>query len=468
MLSLLVAVAMTSSEPAAVYAAGLQSALESVGAVHLKTERQGLPPDLVTATFVLHIDAEGHVQTLITAVPGLQPRANDLARSWIFATEPFAPLPTELAGANGLATCIVRVSLTRGVLKSSPILAACFAPDNAVAHVSNLAMATPGEDAGFLLLRGYERERALDLEHATQDYEASLTKATSWSLPSRALALVLFKQKRAALAVPHMRRYVESQLQDTDAIAYARELERYDQERAAKAAEFNKPRRRLSQADLLLGAKKGYALLEPCMVLARAQKLVAVGADTLVATFKIQKDGSVSAARLDAPEQLALSEQAQCFERVIGSWRFPPFVDGQDLVAKRFPLKVRGQTPPQKPTATESQPATTPLVDEPMFAQCERSSTDIGRYIETRKTQLMACIQIEQKRTKGAGWPSKIDIDFVIDTAGPIRNVGIRHRAFRNGPLQTCVAQALAGTLAASDGADCPGEFGVELGAFVR
>jgi hypothetical protein len=59
--------------------------------------------------------------------------------------------------------------------------------------------------------------------------------------------------------------------------------------------------------------------------------------------------------------------------------------------------------------------------------------------------------------------PDELPISFVLDSAGPVRNIAVSHRAYRTGPLASCVVTALAGSLSPSGGADCPAEFSVDL-----
>jgi hypothetical protein len=96
------------------------------------------------------------------------------------------------------------------------------------------------------------------------------------------------------------------------------------------------------------------------------------------------------------------------------------------------------------------------------LSTCERPPVEIGAYVSERQGKLQACIQAEKKRAP-SGWPDALPISFVIDAQGPLRNIAVQHRFFRDGPLAACVALALAGDLGPSSGADCPGEFSVDL-----
>src|SRR5204863_5203624 len=106
---------------------------------------------------------------------------------------------------------------------------------------------------------------------------------------------------------------------------FAREIERYEKTVGARDAEAKRVRDRLTKEDIVLGVRKGYALLEPCLKVAREQAKLAVGIDTLVLTWKIRKDGTAYSARLEGPTSMLVSDPAECVEQAVGRWRFPHY-----------------------------------------------------------------------------------------------------------------------------------------------
>src|SRR5690606_4328321 len=91
--------------------------------------------------------------------------------------------------------------------------------------------------------------------------------------------------------------------------------------------------------------------LEPCLQRARRDYKLAEGSDTLALSFKIRKDGSAYAARLDEPPSLVMTAHSECIERVVETWRFAPFTEGDDMIVQRIPVKVRGTDGPPPPAA---------------------------------------------------------------------------------------------------------------------
>jgi hypothetical protein len=340
--------------------------------------------------------------------------------------------------------------------------------------VACLGAATPelageplGDDAAARLFAGWKAEAEGKDPQALKAYQGAVSGAPGWDLPARALGLMLVKQKRVEDALPHLETYVKSRAAPEDAAAFGREIDRYTEFKKKQLAEANRVRERLSKTDIASGIKKGYALMEPCLKRARSARALAVGVDTLVLTWTIKKEGIVTGARLEGPKQLLMTDHAECIESAVTSWMFPKFSEGTEITAKGVPIKVRGSPPPETVVAAPSVAAATASVaepdEDPSFSTCSRSETEIGAYIKKHFQGLSRCVEEEKKRSPAAGMPDQLPIAFVIDTDGSVRGAGVRHRHFRDGPLSSCVASALAGSLAPSGGADCPAEFSIDL-----
>jgi hypothetical protein len=112
--------------------------------------------------------------------------------------------------------------------------------------------------------------------------------------------------------------------------------------------------------------------------------------------------------------------------------------------------------------STASSAAQEPI-DEPTFSQCERTPAEIQGHIRARNSRIRACIMAERRRAPHAPMPGDLPITFVVDADGPVRGIAVDHRAYRTGPLATCVSQALSGSLLPSQGADCPASFALDL-----
>ncbi len=464
MLALLIATAL-GADPAG-YAGLVREQLQKALPAYVKADTPPpAPPDrAATASLELEIGGDGAVTGVRLAVTSGVNKLDDWARGWVLLAEPLPAPPPELVDQRGLATCLVRLGLAQKP-KLVTAHAACIRPKEVTGEGdgADLGAAT---DPGALLLAGWAAERAGNLGDATRRYQQALSAAPRWDLAARAVGLLLVKQKRAPQAIPYLRIYANQRLGAPDAFAYAREIERFEKEQAQRAADFARTRARLSQDDIMLGVKKGYALLEPCLQKARTAQALALGADTLFVSWRVKKDGSVDAARLEGPDKLMMTEHAECIERSVQSWRFPPFSEGTEVTAKRVPIKVKGSSPPKPPETTASSTTPPPPADEGpaelALSTCERAPEEVTGYIQERTGRLLACIDAERKRTP-AGWPDSLPIAFVVDAQGPVRNVFVNHRAFRTGPLADCMAQALAGTLAPSGGADCPAEIPIDL-----
>src|SRR5690606_22257517 len=120
---------------------------------------------------------------------------------------------------------------------------------------------------------------------ALAHYRRALAVVPDWDLAARGVGLVLVRQKQAQQAIPFLKLYVRHRAGAADAHAYGREIARFEKEQATRAAEFTRLRPRLVQKDLVMGIKKGYALLEPCLQKARQAQALARGVDTLVLTW---------------------------------------------------------------------------------------------------------------------------------------------------------------------------------------
>lgn len=106
-------------------------------------------------------------------------------------------------------------------------------------------------------------------------------------------------------------------------------------------------------------------------------------------------------------------------------------------------------------------------IEELSFSQCERLPAEITGHIRSRQARVRACILAERRRAPRVPLPDNLPISFVVDSSGPVRNIAVTHRAYRTGALATCVGKALSGSLAPSNGADCPAEFGIDLRGFM-
>ncbi|MEE8409063.1 MAG: hypothetical protein V3T05_05620 [Myxococcota bacterium] len=391
---------------------------------------------------------------------------DDLTRALVLAVEPFPPPGSSWLDSNDRVTCILRLRLAMSRRKLTLFAAtACHEPENPVAAVAGMTpdMAT-AKDASVQLFAGWAAEASGDMQRATAHYRGAVDEAPAWDLATRALGLALVKAKKVPQAIPFLKTYVRARSGAPDAASYAREINRYEKMMAARIAEENRVRDRLSAKDIAWGVKKGYPLLEPCLRVARRDRRLAVGVDTLVLTWKIRQDGSAYGARVESPESLLLSRHADCIARVVSTWRFPRYSAGSEITAKHVPIKVRGAPRPRPKVASTAAPPV--QIEEPAFSRCERLPAEITGHIRSRQARIRACILAERRREPRAPLPDNLPISFVVDSSGPVRNIAVTHRAYRTGKLATCIGKALTGSLAPSNGSDCPAEFGVDLRGF--
>ncbi len=446
------------------YPNALLAAFAETAPRHLRTLPPRLRPALKDGGVVVveaEIDAAGSVVSERLAVSSGKNPLDDVARTLVLASEPFAVEPT-----SGAHTCLVRLAFA-GKAKKPDVVVACLAGDNPVAEVAG-ELDAAATDAGAQLMRGWQSEAAGDDPTAAALYGKAVEAAPQWDLAARALGLSWVKAKTVPQAIPYLKIYVQARGGAPDAAALAREIERFEKTMAAREAEANRVRDRLSKAEIATGIRKGYPLLEPCLKAARAQSLLSVGVDTLVLTWKIRKDGTAYGVRIEGPTSIQMTEHADCLEQAVMRWRFPKYGEGSEVTATRVPLKVRGSPPPAPPASSASPAAAvaTEALDEPMFAECERSADAIGAHVKSRFARLQACVTGERRRAPGVPMPDSLPISFVIDAEGPVRDVMVNHRAYREGPLAACLAEALAVSFPAAGGADCPAEFAVDLRGF--
>ncbi|MBI5507548.1 MAG: hypothetical protein HY903_02225 [Deltaproteobacteria bacterium] len=462
--------ATPATTPAAIdYATVVQDALTAALPGFAKAEREALAAvgkSAWAAGLELEIAVDGSLRGEGPAVSSGSNAFDDLARALLLAAEPFSPPEPGGALPTRPTRCIARVALAPA--KKGPALdtaVACFPPDKPLPTIAGgTAELGRAKDAAAALLTGYGREAAGDLGAAMQGYRKAVQAAPAWDLAARAMGLVLVKDKKIPQAIPYLKTYVEARAASPDAVDYAREIERYEKSLAARLAEETRVRDRLTKEDIARGIRKSYPLLEPCLRSARKARALAVGLDTLVVSFTINKDGAAIAARLEAPTGLLMTEHAECVERAVSGWRFPRYSAGSEVTVARVPLKVRGAPPlPPPGAAPTAAPAASEPVDEPAFSTCDREPDEIQEFVRSRYGRLQACFVAERSRAPKVAFPDNLMITFVIDASGPVRGAGVDHRAYREGPLTQCVAAALAGDLPPVKGADCPAEFSVDL-----
>ncbi len=413
----------------------------------------------------LMIGADGALSAERLVMDSEDNTVDDLARGLVLAVEPLPPPPPEVFSGQANAVCLMRFRFS--IVKQKPALAMATACQNGVEPVFQVAgideNVSAEKDPGARLFLGWAKEGLGDLESATRLYRQAVISAPDWDLAARALGLSLVKGKKAPQAIPYLNTYVEAHKGAVDAHVFAREIDRFKKLQEAKIAEANRVRTRLSKADIGMGIKKGYALLEPCLTKARKERRLEVGVDTLVLTWRIKHDGTAHMAHLEAPKSLVATEYAECIERSVGTWRFPRYSEGSEVTASRVPIKVRGSTPEVKVASETTTPQPTESIDESSFSQCERTPEEIQGHIRKSWGRVNACIMAERQRAPNVPMPEDLPISFVIDAQGPIRNIAVEHRAYREGPLFVCVQKALYGALLPNDGADCPAQFALDL-----
>ncbi|HET6343949.1 MAG TPA: hypothetical protein VFH51_03405 [Myxococcota bacterium] len=476
--SLLVASLLLGADAPPSYASTLQAALAKAAQSWLGHAQKPLGDALKGGTASLAMSVEvgpdGGLRALRPGPGSGKGKVDALAWGWIAEAVPLPPPPVDLLGDSPSLECLVRLTVKRNATT-----AAVACPEGGEAPVETAGFKEGDADAAAHLLAGWHREASNDLGGATEAYRAAVLAAPTWDLAARALGLALVKQKRAAEAVPYLKTYVAARTPPADAAAYAREIGRFEAQQAARLADAKKVRPRLSKADIAQGVRKGYALLEPCLKVARSQRALAEGVETLTLSWSVKKDGSVHAVRLEGPEKLAMTEHAECVEQALSTWQFPPYSEGSEVSVRGVPIKVRGSpaaspaaevaggaapTSPGGGAAATPGAAAEPPMDEPTFSTCERAPEEIAAYIRSRMARVSDCLTAERKRAPGEAIPDTLPMSFVVDVDGSVRGVRINHRFYREGPLATCVGEALGrGSLSPVAGADCPADFTFDL-----
>jgi len=448
------------AEALGAYATSLQRSLAALRSPARK-------PTATPLVVELRVGADGGLRGLALSLP-LAPRAT---RDPLLVAVVEAELPVPDASVTGTrreVTCLARLAPSADKKKPRlDVTVACLGHDGTIGPpAGELRALEDAPDAAAALFSGWAADASGDAATAAAQLSRAVTAAPDWDLAARSFGLTLVKQKRTTAAIPYLRLYATSRGGFADAQSLAHEIDRFEHDQAARAAEFTRLRPRLGKDELVMGIRKGYALLEPCLVRARAARLLDVGTDTLLVTFKVNKDGTVATSQLEAPSKLLMTEPAECVERSVLAWRFPPYSEGSEITAKRVPIKVRGASPEAAPTAGSTTVASAaPEVEEPTFSSCERPAGEIGAYVSARATRVTTCLTAELKRNPN-GWPDTLPISFVVDAAGPVRNVSLNHRFFREGPLAACISTALTGALPPVGGADCPAELPIDLRGF--
>jgi hypothetical protein len=410
----------------------------------------------------LTINAKGELCVLGLARASGNNDADDLMRGFVLAAEPLPPPPAEVLSARQTATCLLRHVLRP---KDPALAVACFPGDKALPVVAGFgAPARRADDPGAALFAGWEDEGAGKIEPALAAYQKAVTAAPQWDYANRALGIALINAKKTAEAVPLLQLYLDQRGPSPDVQFFARELKRFAQFAAEREARRKNPRERIEKEDIALAVQDGLSLLEPCLEPARVQRLLQVREDTLVISFKVRQAGSVHTVHLEEPAPLLMTRHAECVEKAIEKWTFPPFTQGPELVVKRLPIKVKGALPP--PPVVE---APAPKVSEELatatasMSQCERGQQEIMTYIQARFPALNRCLQAERARTPNVDMPPALPIAFVVAPSGMIERVAVNHRFFQSGPLFDCVVKAMSGRMAPSSGAACPAMFELNL-----
>jgi hypothetical protein len=471
----------TPSEPESTYTEVVQQALTDAVPFWFKSEMpkiKRLGKEGGVVALELQIAADGSTVNLRLVVGSGSNLSDDMIRRLVLTAEPFpAPPPVFLAERRTVA-CLTRFEFTgKGAKAAVSIAATCENSDATLTPVVGLSDDFAGQDASGLYLLGLRDEAKSNVDAAMDKYRRAMAAAPALDWAPRALGLALVAKKKAADAIPFLRLYVNAHAGSVDVANYAREIARFDKIKAAREAEANRVRDRLSKEDLEGGVRKGYPLLEPCLKVAREQHALAQGVDTLVFTFGIQKDGTTVGARLEGPGTLLMSEHAECLERALSSWQFPRYSAGSQITVSHLPIKVRGSSAAEAVAsaatvgtgaaadASREKHSGEALANEPFVSQCQRSPEEMQSYMKSRYGKIQACILNERRRAPAQQLPDSLPILFVVDVDGPVRNVTIGHRFFREGPLAQCIAEALKGSLDSAEGADCPAEFSIDLRA---
>lgn len=450
------------AEALGAYAESLQRSLATLRSPARK-------PHVTPLALELRVSADGGLRGLTFSLPAGQRAMRDPLLAAVIEAE--LPVPdASVTGTRRDVTCLARLAPSADKKKPRlDVTVACLGHDGTIGpSAGELAALKDAPDAAAALFSGWAAEASGDAATAAAQLYRAVTAAPDWDLAARSFGLALVKQKRATAAIPYLRLYATSRGGVGDARSLAQEIDRFEHDQAARAAEFTRLRPRLGKDELVMGIRRGYALLEPCLGRARAARLLEVGTDTLLVTFKVNKDGSVATSQLEGPSKLLMTEPGECVERSVLAWRFPPYSEGSEITAKRVPIKVRGASPEVAPASGSTTLAATappPEVEEPTFSSCERPAGEISAYVTARSTRVTACLSAELRRNPN-GWPDTLPVSFVVDAAGPVRNVSLNHRFFREGPLAACISTALTGALEPVGGADCPAELPIDLRGF--
>ena len=422
------------------------------------------------AALDVSIGVDGQVRGIRLPPTGSNAATRRAALALLASAEPFAAPAAALLGRSNEAECVMRLAFAAG--KRVDTTVACLPADKSLAEAAGV---TGGDDAAASLFTGWHLELSGDLAGATPPYRHAHAAAPEWDLAARSLGLALVQQKHVPDAVAYLKVYVRGRSGPADAADYDHKIAGFEQQQAARLAEAKRPRQRLSSQDIVLGVRKGYALLEPCLKRARESRALAVGMDTLLLSWGVKKDGSVHATHLDGPKTLVLTEHSECLEAAMQSWRFPPYTEGSEISVKSVPIKVRG-TPAVVAAATAEGGAAAdtgggaggddapPLTEEPTFSTCERTAADIGAYIRSHLSKVNTCVVGERQRSPKTSIPESLPVEFVVDTDGSVRDVHITHRYYREGPMADCISAALNGSMPPAGGADCPAQFALSAG----
>jgi len=466
--------------PEATYTQTMQQALTDAVAPWLKGELLKVKhlKDSGIVALELHIAADGSAETVRLVVGSGNNAVDDLARRLILAAEPLPPPQAASLGDRTTVSCLTRIDIVAKPPKSVVTTASvCENADATLQLVVGIGDDFVANDAGALFLLGLRDEAKGNPDAAMEKYRQVITAAPRLDWAPRAMGLGLVAKKKGADAITYLRMYVNAHSGSADVANFAREIARYDKLKAAKEADAARVRDRLSNEDFVGGIRKGYALFEPCLKAARDKHMLALGVDTLIFNFHIKHDGTTEGARLEQPGTLLMSDSAECLERAVGSWQFPRYSAGSEIAVGHLPIKVKGSSSVQAlataaggagTTASDGAGAKTAseaLADEPVFSQCQRTPEELQGFMKSRYGKIQACILAEHRRAPSQKFPDSLPISFVADVDGPVRNVAVVHRAYRDGPMAQCIVEALKGALDPAEGADCPAEFNIDLRA---
>lgn len=426
---------------------------------------RALPRSGGAITLEVSVTREGTLQPVHVGHSSVSNRVEDAARELMLSLNAMPPPPNHQGGEwDGL--CVVRIgAVPTGRRRAEiEITVSCDRKDLDGWSLSGNSL-TRTDDAGAQLMQCRAAHGAADLPRALDRCQRAVEQAPNWALVHRDHGLLLLQAGQETPALTHLTRFVDARKPNA---ALRRIVHRLAAHRAGQTMAQNAelaPRSHLSKADIARTIAQGFPMLEPCLEPARHEHLLEVGTDTLVLNWTIKSSGEVERVRLSAPEALDMTDHADCVERVVRHWHFPPFRGRDEITLRTVPLKVRGsESPPRAPEAlTASAPVDPSVFEQATIASCERSQTEIGAYIRAHFNRLTQCLLAERQRLPSAVFPDTLPVGFVVDPDGTVREVGARHRHFRDGPVATCIRQALEGSMAPSGGAVCPAEFGLTL-----